>query len=108
MLTQTQYFDASKTKPKHAGRYKFKYNNEKRPVMRWWNGKNWQYNRRKAITFSPIPGDAWAGAVELHPEVEKMLSLGLASSDFQPVKLDLALRASKPSKVHRLEDRLSH
>lgn len=86
-MQRTQYFDTA-TKPKHPGRYKYLAAGQTRPVMRWWNGKNWQFNRRKALTFTPAKGDQWAGAAELHPEVEKMLSMGLASYDKQPVKIE--------------------
>lgn len=70
--------------------------------MRWWTGKNWQYNRRKAIAIMPQAGDQWAGAAELSPEVEKMMALGLASSDKQPVKLPEYLEViAKQSSTHR-------
>lgn len=83
---RTQYFSTN-TPPKHPGRYLFKYAGSKRPVMRWWNGKGWQLNRRKAIPVSTLGADEWAGAAELHPEVAQLLSHGLSYSEKQPVKL---------------------
>lgn len=88
-LEQTQYFDAKTVKPKHPGRYKYKTKDATRPVMRWWNGTNWQLNRRKAIPIDAHAGDQWAGAATLHPEVEHLLSMGLSSSDKQLVKLPI-------------------
>lgn len=61
-----------------------------RPVFRWWTGESWQYNRRKkgtAAGFGSRPGDAWAGAAELHPLAEKEMKLYKELGDKQPVKL---------------------
>ena len=91
---QTQFFDAIKTNPKHPGRYLYLVAGSKKAIMRWWNGKNWQLNRRKALLIAAVPGDQWAGSPELHPEVEKLLSSGLSSSDRQPVKLSELMQAS--------------
>jgi hypothetical protein len=102
---RTQYFDATATHPKYPGRHLYKMKDAKRPVMRWWNGSGWQYNRRKALTFKPAKGDQWAGAAELTPEVEKMLAMGLASSDKQPVKIDAITTVRNAVKKHQLSAR---
>lgn len=98
-MQRTQDFSAVTTKPKHPGRYMYKLSGTSKYVMRWWNGKKWQLNRRKALGFVPGTGDVWAGCPELHPEVEKMLSMGLASSDKQPVQLPDVVTNPKVSVV---------
>jgi len=98
-LDRTQYFPVS-TPPKHPGRYLYKMEGFSRPVMRWFNGRNWQLNRRKSIAVSVKPTDMWAGSVQLHPEVEKMISHGLASTDKQVIKIADYIE-SLPSKTRK-------
>lgn len=77
---RTQYFNCltdgnpASDKP---GRYLAKPAGRSRPVFRWWNGAEWQYNKNKkgvASGFGKRPGDAWAGASECHPLVAKELN----------------------------------
>lgn len=63
---RTQWFDIGQA-PRYKGRYLALPEGEKRPVFRYWNGGEWQYNRRKRnqpANFGYRPGDKWAGSPE--------------------------------------------
>lgn len=91
--SRTQYFNCrtdgnpSADKP---GRYLAIPEGYVRPVFRYWNGVDWQYNRRKKgipAGFGSRPGDKWAGAAELHPLVAKeMTKLPLSAESIKQLR----------------------